>query len=170
MFLKFFENVNLLDTVQQYLAKIEAAGFILLMHQTLDQTAQKILVNHENFGNPRSGGVHGTTAFTNNQTLRSLIERMQKAFAARDKGDDAGYASHAVGYMHKGSNAIVVIAIPKKMNIRSTNDIDDKLLDLQMDGKIKEMAVPNNYIVGYWRSDGQFFANGQFKPQGLLES
>jgi hypothetical protein len=170
MFRKFYENVNLLDTVQQYLAKVESAGFMLLMHQTHDQTAQKILANHEDFGNPSAGGVHGTTAFTNNQTLRNLIETMQKAFAARNKGDEEGYAYNAVGRMHKGSNAIVVIAIPKKMNIRRIEDIDDKLLDLQMAGKIKGFAIPNNYIVGYWRADGQFFANGRFKPQGLLES
>jgi hypothetical protein len=71
-----------------------------------------------------------------------------------------------VGTIHKGSNAVVVLAIPKQLG--SLGKIDDKLADLVMSGQLKSMQVPNQYIVGYWRADGQFFGNGKFNPRGIL--
>jgi predicted transcriptional regulator len=151
---------SLMSTVQQYLAKIEQAGYRLLAHQTSDDQALKI-TKGEDFGHQ---GVDGTALFVKSDGIAATVEKM----FALHSGDEVGYRSTG-GVIHKGSNAVLIMAIPtSSFKGRGTRDLDDHLIDLFGSGVIKTFGVPNQYIVGYWQWDGHFFGNKRFNPKGLL--
>jgi hypothetical protein len=154
------------QAVSKYLSQIEAAGYRLLVHQTDYETAHKI-TQGQTFSH---NGVHGTALFTNTQKLAQQVQGMNTAHTAAQGGDWDGYRQHAGNNnIHKGSNAILVMAIPNKSAKGSTMGLDDVLADLFGQGRIKEIGIPNNYIVGYWNTlNGQFAGNARFKPDGTL--
>jgi hypothetical protein len=155
-----------MKAITNYLSQIEAAGYRLLVHQTDYETAHKI-TQGQTFGHM---GVHGTALFTNSAKLAAQIQGMNAAHTAGQAGDWDTYRHHAgTNNIHKGSDAIVVMAIPVKSAKGSTMGLDDVLADLFGAGKIKQVGVPNNYIVGYWNTlTGQFAGNARFKPDGTL--
>lgn len=150
---------DMLDTVQQYLAGVERAGYRLIAHQTSAEQALKI-IRSEDFSNQ---GVEGTALFANSGEIRHVIEKMY----ALHSGDKATYQAMG-GLVHKHSNAVLVMVIPTSLRVRGMRELDDVLVDLNQTGKIRTFGIPNQYIVGYWQWDGKFFANGKFNPKGLM--
>lgn len=150
---------NHMKVVEKYLADVEKAGYRLIAHQTSDDQALKI-IKSEDFSDR---GVDGTALWANHGQIRAVVEKMN-AF----HNDDMTQYRSTGGVVHKGSNAVLVMAVPAKLPIKGLRDLDDYLIDLYQAGKINSFGIPNQYIVGYWQWDGQFFANGKFKPKGLL--
>lgn len=147
---------DLINKVETYLASIERAGFLLLAHQTYQDSALKVLKNKENFG--KGNGVVGTALFTTSTKLRSVIEEMQKQQV------DPSLRS---GQIHKGANSVIVMAIPKSLNLRGLSDLDDLLFDLVGNNQLEEAVIPNKFIIGAWNADGTFLANSQFNPRSF---
>lgn len=156
-------NQQTFNAVVNYLAQIENVGFNLVVHQTDSDIAHRI-VTSQGFGS--NTGLNGTALIIGAANLGEFIKRMHQAHLAKQNQDFDAYYRLAAGNIHKGSNAIVVLAIPK--NLGNLTKIDDRLTDLVMSGQLKSMQVPNQYIVGYWRADGDFFGNSKFNPQGIL--
>jgi hypothetical protein len=149
------------NAVIGYLSQIEGKGFTLMAHQTSPDVAEKI-VQGQAFGSPNGHGIEGTALYTNSANIKSMVEKMNAAHSA----GPSGYAAAAVGVVHKGSKAVVIMAIPKMMGGRNVTDLDNQLVDLMQAGKIPGMVIPNQYIVGFWDvSTGQFHSNAtRFNP------
>jgi len=151
---------NLMKQMTDYLSKIEKAGFRLIAHQTSDDVALNI-VKGQDFSDR---GLDGTALFQNSDQITQTIQKMN----ALHSKDQQAYQQIGGVPIHKGSNAIVIMVIPTKLPVRGMRDLDDYLVDLVSDGKIKGFGLPNQYIVGFWKWDGQFFGNSRFNPKGLL--
>lgn len=145
-FTHFLEN-QVFNKMLVYLNQL-AASYQLIAHQTFDDSAASIMKT--GFG---KNGLHGTALFSNPQQIIQTASTM------------AGTGGQAA--IHKGANSLVVLAFPKQiiqqLNIRSLQDLDDHLVDIYGQGKLQTIGLPPNYIVGYF-NNGQFFANGQFRP------
>ena len=155
-------NQQTMDKVGQYLAQLEQSGYSLLAHQTAQDTAKNIVGNRQSgFKSP-----HGSSLFVNSQQITQTVQTMNQAQSAGES-DDFEKQRQLSGGIHKGSNAVLIMAIPKVAAQKGTQGLEDILADLAYgQQKISDLEVPNNYIVGAWMSDGTFAANGQFQPQG----
>jgi hypothetical protein len=146
-----------MTAVSTYLGQIQTAGFVLGAHQTDHQTAMNI-TKGQSFG--RGRGVRATMLYTSPQSLQQIIQKMHAT------GSGSPQAATMNGAVHRGSNGIVVMAVPKAAAGRSVSDLEDNLTDAMMAQKIPDLSLPNQYIVGFWRADGQFFGNSRFQPKG----
>lgn len=144
-----------MNKVTTYLGQLQQAGFVLVVHQTDHDTALKI-TQGQSFG--RGRGVLATALYSTPQSVRAVIEKMHATGAGQD-------ASRMPGNIHRSSTGIVVMAIPKVAAGRGPRDLDDTLADAMQNGLIPDLSVPNQYIVGFWRADGQFFGNSRFNPK-----
>jgi hypothetical protein len=149
---------NTIQAVVKYLSQIQQAGFVLVGHQTLSDIAINIMKT-QSFG--RGSGLHGTSAAVNPQGLVRMVQLMHGQTRAVQNNQPV---PHSGGQIHKGSNAVVVMAIPKSFYGRDLTDVDANLADLALQGVIPDMSLPNNYIVGVWMANGKFFGNGKFNP------
>ncbi len=140
--------------ILKYLKQIEAAGFKLLTHQTASSIALKIIKGQDFQGYT---DLPTTSIFMPSDD----IARSQKSMAAFHSGSN-NYA----GNVHKGSDAILIMAIPMKIASKGLQFVDDYIKDLIMDGKLDKPKVPNQYMVGFWTADKNFYANGKFNPKG----
>jgi len=125
-----------------YLAQL-AQNYRLVAHQTFNDSAAQIVKT--DFGNGR--GLNGTALFVTPQQILAVASKM---FGLGGQAD-----------IHRGSNSVVVMAIPKttfqQYGIRDLGAFDDHLADLQSQGKIRDLSLPNQFIVGHFHN-GQFFA------------
>lgn len=135
-----------------YLKKVEAAGYRLLVHQTHADTAMDI-ANSKSF--QTGGNASGTSAMINVESLMNLVN----ALANKKAGQD--YSS---GLVHRGSDAVLIMAIPRltkisgeQIEIKRADDLDSVLGDLTAERKLKGMEIPNNYILGVWVVEGSQF-------------
>jgi|APGre2960657505_1045072.scaffolds.fasta_scaffold80970_2 hypothetical protein len=139
------DNTQAID----YLKKIESAGYLLLIHQTYADTAMNI-INSQSF--KTGGNASGTLGKVNTDSLLGLVNALINKKAGKN------YLS---GLVHRDSDAILIMAIPRftiikgeKIEIKRTDDLDSVLGDLNMEGKLKGMEIPNNYILGAWIIEG----------------
>jgi hypothetical protein len=151
------ENQDVIAATLQYLKQIEQAGFNLIAHQTDAATAMKI-VKGQDFS---KHGLEGMALWSSSDNLKMTIDKMN----IRQSGNIDAYRATS-GNLHKDSDAILIMVAPK--TYRRISQIDDKLIELQHTGKIQSFGMPNQYILGYWQWNGQFFYNSRFNPQGLL--
>lgn len=156
----------LLQKIETYLNGIEKAGYRLLAHQTSNDIALKI-IQGQSFG--RGRGVHGTTIYQTASNLRKIIENMNmyhKTHASNVNNAEKFKVDNAMaGMIHRGSNSIVIMAIPNQSAGRYITDFEDNLASAMQSGLIPDLSVPNQYIVGFWQADGQFHANSRFNPK-----
>lgn len=146
------ENNN--EKTIDYLKKIEAAGYRLLIHQTHADTAMNI-ANSKSF--QTGGNASGTSAMVGVEPLINLVN----ALANKKAGQN--YSS---GLVHRGSDAVLIMAIPKlttingeQIEIKRADDLDSVLGDLAAERKLKGMEIPNNYILGVWIIEGSQFTS-----------
>lgn len=147
----------------EYLKKVEAAGYRLLIHQTYADTAMSIIRFHPF----RTGGdASGTSAMVTTDALVKLVDALTAKKAGRD--------DYASGLVHRDSDAILIMAIPGvttvdgvRTQIRRADDLDAILADL-----VGRMEIPNNYILGVWIIPGSqrseetgLRINGKFNPK-----
>lgn len=156
-FFQWLENQDTVSATFLYLKKVEQANLQLIAHQTSSQNAMNI-VKGQDFSN---AGLEGTALFSSADSIKTTFDKMNHLHT----GNIAGYEAMGRG-IHKGSDAILVMAVPKKF--RRISDLDEYLIDLHQAGKIRSFGLPNQYILGFWQWDGNFYYNSRFNPQGLL--
>ncbi len=167
-FTRLWEQVaeNTIAKIEQYLSQIQQAGYVLVAHQTSEDTAMNIIQSQ---GLGAAAGLDGTALYSSSSRLAELVRRLMKAFQARNAGDAEGWRQNAYGLSHRGSDAVVIAAVPKQVAGNRLSDLDGYLSDLVYQGRLQTLQVPNQYIVGYWNlKTGEFKANGKFKPDGTL--
>ena len=167
-FIQLWEQVaeETISKVEQYLDQIQQAGYVLVAHQTASDTAMNIIQSQ---GLGAVNGLNGTALYSSGPKLAELVRRMMKAFQARDAGDLEGWQQNATGLSHRGSDAVVVAAVPRQAAGRGLSNLDDYLSDLVDQGRLPSIQIPNQYIVGFWNLEtGEFKANGKFRPDGTL--
>jgi len=145
-FIENQQNSDVLSKMTGYLNQL-STNYQLIVHQTFNDSAASIM--QKGFGR---NGLHGTALFVNPQQI------IQTASAMFGQGQAA---------IHKGSNSLLVLVVPKQImqqyKIRSVQDLDDHLIELNQQGKIPTVGLPRPYIAGFFHN-GQFFANKQFNP------
>jgi hypothetical protein len=130
--------------VYNYLQQLVGSGFQLVAHQTAQDSAMRILTQGQDFG---QAGVGGTALLATPESIRETIGMMQSG---------TGAATGGTSGVHRGSNAVLIMAVPQ--GFRSISELDDYLFDMGL------TSIPNNHIVGAWNADGTFQANGKFDP------
>jgi hypothetical protein len=151
-FIRYIESQQnlILSKMSGYFDQL-SANYQLIAHQTFNDSAASIMKT--GFG---KNGLQGTALLVSPQ---QIIQTASTMFGI-------GQTS-----IHKGSNSLVVFAFPRQImqqyNIRDMLDIDDHLTELNSQGKIPIIGLPQQYIVGYFYN-GQFFANGKFNPDAKL--
>jgi len=151
-----------------YLRRVESDGYRLLVHQTHADTAMNMM-RSQSF--KTGGNASGTSAMVGTDSLLGAVN----ALTEKKMGNN----DYASGLVHRGSDAVLVMAIPRittvngeKTEIRRADDLDAVLGDLAMEGKLKGMEIPNNYILGVWVIEGSTFhsdhglvMNNNFDPK-----
>jgi hypothetical protein len=153
---KQFLRENAGEDWHSYLNAVKGTKYNLLAHQTMAETADKIM-RSENFG--ADNGIVGTSLFTNNEELQSTIDAMK----GRDEGDTNNW-----GRVHRGSNAILLMATPRVIGgqrIRTLDDLEGVLVDLSAEDILPDIKIPNQNIIGYLKSDGTLVKNPKFSPE-----
>jgi len=130
--------------IRSYLQELVNSGFQLVAHQTAQDSGMRILTQGQDFG---QAGIGGTALLATPESLRQTIDMMQSG---------TGAASGGTTGIHRGSDAVLIMAVPQ--GFRSINELDDYLFDMGL------TSIPNNHIVGVWNADGTFRANGKFNP------
>ena len=116
------------------------------------------IIKSEYFG---YNGLNGTSLLVNPDDIINTVKVMM--------GNDIGINVP----IHKGSDSLVLMVFPKstyaKYKLRSLPGIDDHLISLNSEGKIKTFGLPNKFIYGYIH-DGQVVRNPSFDPDpSILE-
>ena len=150
--MKTFQQFLIESDLSSYLQHLKSGGYKLLAHQTDENNAQSIIKTV--FG--AANGVSGTSLWQSPEGVEEVLSSMR----AKKIGDDNR------GIVHRGSDSIVLMAIPSKisgMPVRSLDQLDGWLFDLNLNGK-----VPNENIIGYVRFDGTLVKNPNFNPDKSL--
>ena len=123
--------------------------FNFLTHQTHSATAKEIMDSGHAFVN--GAGTNGTTLLGNHETVKDQLDNV------------TGHGNNR----HKGSDGLVVMAVPKSWG-KKHDDIDYMLGDKLLEGDRSfahpsrgGFGVPNKYIIGVW-SGGKFHHNPNF--------
>ena len=127
----------------------------LIVHQTMNDRAEKI-IESKYFGNV---GLNGTALLVNPDSIINTVKVMM--------GIDTGINVS----IHKGSDSLVLMVFPTsiyvKYKLRSLTGIDDHLISLNSEGKIKTFGLPNKFIYGYIHG-GQVVRNPSFDPDPAI--
>jgi len=151
-----------MDKILQELERLRTEYF-LLVHQTMADTAEKIVERDEYFSH---SGLLGTALELNPDSIMKVIEAMQS--------DDPNVFR---GKIHKGANAFLLMGVDRHDLAKAegkpieelrniTQVVDNVLLDRVDEGKLKQWGLPNRAIYGIYH-EGRLYKNKRF--DGKLE-
>lgn len=147
-------KLNRPQSVTEYLRARYGAGFHFLTHQTTADIAEHIATKAKVFG--AKMGIVGTSLFGG----ADIVGQQLQAVTQEGKG----------GGRHRGSDGLVVLAVPKDF-VRQGGRVNDSVINDEILERIAEgdtsfqgdgrNGLPNEYIVGHW-ANGEFHENPNF--------
>jgi len=122
--------------IYEFMEKLSQSGFILVWHQTMANTAEKILQNHEYFSQT---WLNWTAIIMNPET----IARTAYQQSVRESGQGIT--------IHRWSDALIIMTINKRdfPETRKLPDIDERLWDFVISWYLKHYGISPNCIYGY---------------------
>lgn len=141
-----------LPKIEENLRGLEK-DFTLVVHQTWNDSADKIMNSDEYFGN---AGLEGTALAVKADDILNVLPELDKPLGQRK-----------FGVTHNGANSMVVMAIPKNL-VGGEKDVlgqvDELLFDKFSKGEISQPGLPSSFVYGYYH-EGKLKLNQKFKPE-----
>jgi hypothetical protein len=148
------ENLNI-ETLEQLKSELEKLyeDNLLIAHQTWNHSAQKIQTD-EYFSHD---GLEGTA-------LALTVEDIMQVAPELDKP-----VSERTILTHKGADSLVIMTFPRQLLDglkKRLKSVDEYLIDLVADGKIKQYGLPTSNVLGYY-CEGKFHKNPNYDKDAL---